>query len=392
MQGDTFDAQTRAPLMKFRRPVTGSNRAEIRKERTAPRQIPKNFRHFIIETHDGNGAGFLARETDDVVFPINVFSFEAREIGLRRAQVPRQFIERFAFRIHFAGDDGLMFLPGDGTFFLELNFRPLPFYDDRPRQPCHVQGEVMDAPQINIGRNFSGFEHAQKVFRPRFQNRQVPNQVKRLVLDGGLPAVLHLTFFEFDHLVHDELPVARGNLRVAGGQIGPGDLQVHGGLLLRFVARMEESNRRGAVGGMQAVLLAGHVIVNVVASAFFAAVEPVSLSHSCFIHSDEVTTVDLDSGREQVGVTQGRPELYPAGTSAGTRLWKIHKPLPHLRLGLEAEVGIGLLRAFFAAFFFDFSLGNRLNRRVSACIRQKRFGKGFGRVLTLLAGMQPSLE
>jgi len=118
-------------------------------------------------------------------------------------------------------------------------------------------------------------------------------------------------------------------------------LQVHGGLLLRFAARMEQPQGRGAVRGVQAVLLAGHVIVNVVSSAFFAAVESVSLSHSYFIHSDEVTTVDLDSGREQVGVMQGRPELNPAGTSAGTRLWKISKSLPHTRLGLEARVGIG---------------------------------------------------
>src|ERR1017187_3549176 len=102
---------------------------------------------------------------------------------------------------------------------------------------------------------------------------------------------------------------------------------------------MEQPQCRGAVGGVQAVLLAGHVIVNVVASAFFAAVEPVSLSHNC-IHSDEVTTIDLGSGREQVGVTQGRPELNPAGTSAGTRLWKLTKPYSSNWLGLEAEVGI----------------------------------------------------
>jgi hypothetical protein len=94
---------------------------------------------------------------------------------------------------------------------------------------------------------------------------------------------------------------------------------------------------------VQAVLLAGHVIVNVVASAFFAAVEPVSLSHNC-IHSDEFTTVDLSSGREQVGVTQGGPELNPAGTSAGTRVWKFPKPYSSNWLGLEAEVGIGLVR------------------------------------------------
>ena len=151
--------------------------------------------------------------------------------------------------------------------------------------------------------------------------------VERLVFDGGLPAVLGLAFFELDHFVHDELPVAGGNLRVAGGQIGAGDLQVHGGLLLRFACANGTTAAAVARSVVcKAVLLAGHVIVNVVASAVFAAVESVSLSHNC-VHSDEFTTVDLDSGREQVGVTQGGPELNPAGTSAGTHLWKSSKPL-----------------------------------------------------------------
>src|SRR5208283_4570056 len=134
---------------------------------------------------------------------------------------------------------------------------------------------------------------------------------------------------------------------IAGGEIGAGDLQVHSGLLLCFAARVEQPQGRGAVGGVQAVLLAGHVIVNVVASAFLAAVEPVSLSHNC-IHSDEFTTVDLDSGREQVGVTQGRPGLNPAGTSAGTRLWKFPKPYSSNWLGLEARVGIERVQGIFS--------------------------------------------
>src|SRR5665213_3169726 len=151
--------------------------------------------------------------------------------------------------------------------------------------------------------------------------------------------MLGFAFFEFDHFFHDELPVPYGDLRVAGGEISAGDLQVHGGLLLRLAAGMEQPQGRSAVSGVQAVLLAGHVIVNVVAAALFAPVESVSLSHYC-IHSDEFTTVDLDSGREQVGVTQGRPELNPAGTSAGTRLWKLTKPYSSNWLGLEARVGI----------------------------------------------------
>ena len=49
--------------------------------------------------------------------------------------------------------------------------------------------------------------------------------------------------------------------------------------------------------------------------------------------------VDLDSGREQVGVTQGRPELNFAGTSAGTQLWKSSKPLQFqlIRFGGEGR-------------------------------------------------------
>ena len=56
----------------------------------------------------------------------------------------------------------------------------------------------------------------------------------------------------------------------------------------------------------------------VVATAVFPFIDSVSLSHN-FAYSDEVTTIDLDSGKEHVGVTQGGPELNLAGTSTGTR-------------------------------------------------------------------------
>jgi hypothetical protein len=82
-----------------------------------------------------------------------------------------------------------------------------------------------------------------------------------------------------------------------------------------------------------------NLIPHLMPPGFSAAVEPESLSHYC-VHSDEVTAVDLDSGREQVGVTQGRPELNPAGTSAGTRLREIRKSLPHMQLSFEARGGI----------------------------------------------------
>ena len=102
---------------------------------------------------------------------------------------------------------------------------------------------------------------------------------------------------------------------------------------------MEQSRCGGSVIGAETFLFAGHVVVDVETTAVFSFIESVSLSHNC-VYSDEVTTIDLDSGREQVGVTQGRPELNFAGTSAGTRLWKLTKPYSSNWLGLEAEVGI----------------------------------------------------
>src|SRR5450631_2489253 len=93
---------------------------------------------------------------------------------------------------------------------------------------------------------------------------------------------------------------------------------------------------------MQAVLLACHLVVNVITSAFFSFIESESFSHNC-VYSDEVTTVDLDSGREQVSVKRSRPELNFAGKSAGTHRWQCSKLLQLRILSLEAEVGIGLI-------------------------------------------------
>src|SRR5581483_4572646 len=162
------------------------------------------------------------------------------------------------------------------------------------------------------------------MLRARFQKRQMPDVVKGFVLDGGLPAALGLILFKLYYFIHDELPVPRG------------DLRIHSRLLLRFLARMEQPQGCGTVSRAQAVLFARRVIVDVVTSSVFSPIESVSLSHSC-VHSDEVTTIDLDSRKEQVGVTQGGPELNRAGTSAGTHRWKFPKPFSSNRLGLEAR-------------------------------------------------------
>jgi len=151
VQRDALDAKSITALLELRRPVARADSSQIGEQGATARQVPQNFRHIFIKAHDGNGAGFLARTTDDVIFPIYILRFQKRQVGLRRAQVPRQLIERLAFGIGFAGDDGLMFLPCDGPLLLELDFRPAFLGQHRPRQPRHVHGKVVDAPQIDVG-------------------------------------------------------------------------------------------------------------------------------------------------------------------------------------------------------------------------------------------------
>ena len=134
-------------------------------------EVPQDFSHVFIESHNGNRFGFHPLVADDVVVPIHILRLQKRQIGLRRAQVPRQFVERLAFGIIFAGDDGQMFRQRDAALLLELDGRPAFLGQHRPRQPRHVQGKVLDASQVDRGRNFFRFQHTQEMFRARFQNR-----------------------------------------------------------------------------------------------------------------------------------------------------------------------------------------------------------------------------
>lgn len=65
--------------------------------------------------------------------------------------------------------------------------------------------------------------------------------------------------------------------------VSAGDLEVDHGLLHSLVFGMQQPHRRRPVGGVQAFLLAGQVVMDVVALAAFAAIESESLSHVCFI-------------------------------------------------------------------------------------------------------------
>jgi hypothetical protein len=142
--------------------------------------------------------------------------------------------------------------------------------------------------------------------------------------------------FYFDKINHDLTPGAFDKTFIRGRQISFGDLQVDGWLFRSFVFCVHKPGGGHPVTGVQTFLLAGYFVVKIIPSAILATVESEFLYHGCFIHSDEVTTEDLDSGREQVKVTQSRPELNFAGTFA----LNFHNSLTHKCQRVVAGGGI----------------------------------------------------
>ena len=69
-----------------------------------------------------------------------------------------------------------MFHKRDGAFFTVLHGGPVRFGQHRPRQPVRIHGVVVDAAQINIGRDGTGFQHGQKMFGGGFNQFALPER------------------------------------------------------------------------------------------------------------------------------------------------------------------------------------------------------------------------
>ena len=80
-----------------------------------------------------------------------------------------------------------------------------------------------------------------------FQNRQVADEIKRLVLHRHDVPGMGRVGFGLGQLVHCRLPSALGNLRVGGRQIRPRNMQVQDGLAVGFVLGMQEREGFGLV-------------------------------------------------------------------------------------------------------------------------------------------------
>ena len=136
---------------------------------------------------------------DGRVIPENYRTFtHGYAVTSHAAQMPEQFIIGAGGRVQFALDDFLVFLKGDGATFLMPHDGPVWFGQNRQRHPAHIHRVIVDAPQKHIGRNGTGLEHRQKMFRRRFNQLALADQIKGRVPHRGLPTVQGVSRLEFD--------------------------------------------------------------------------------------------------------------------------------------------------------------------------------------------------
>ena len=83
--------------------------------------------------------------------------------------MPGELVERAALRILFPPQNRLMLREGDRALFLEDRLGPLPTRQDRFRQPAHIEREVVQPSQVNIGADGSGAQDLKQMFGARIE-------------------------------------------------------------------------------------------------------------------------------------------------------------------------------------------------------------------------------
>lgn len=87
---------------------------------------------------------------NDPVLPVNVFGAKASDIALRTAQMPKELVKEFSLNVLFSVDDLLIFFKFDGSLLRVLNFGPGLTVEKWAKEPLHIQGEIMQTPEIVV--------------------------------------------------------------------------------------------------------------------------------------------------------------------------------------------------------------------------------------------------
>lgn len=267
MQADPVDSQAGAPLAKLSRAIGASHGDQVREERTRLGKPGEDLLHLGSEP---DLRGLLPapprlhpEETDHPGAPVDVLRVEMGEVGLGGAQVPRQLVERLALGVPLPLHDLGVFLPGDRPLLLEPYGGPLALGHQRPRQPVHVDAEVVEAAEEDVGRDGSLPEHREDGLGLRLDDDLRSERDDRLVLLEDLPAELVRPLLGLDERLQGVSPGALVHGRIAALQVGAGELEVEHGLPLGVVLGGDDLRGGVRVGGPEAGTLPGLAIVEV---------------------------------------------------------------------------------------------------------------------------------
>jgi len=218
---------------------------------------------FFHQRQSSPPAWTVGRVGEGVLVPVDVFGGQAGGIGLGGAGVPEEFVEVAALGVGLAGCDGATLGGRDGALLLEHRARPEQARDDGFEEPFHAEGVVVDAAEVNVGRDFAIGQGMIEVLGPGLGDGEVSDAIEVLVFDGDLPTATGLVGFLGDDMLHDFLPGARGEFWVGAVQVDAGEGEVQMGLTFGVVVGLEEALGLGAVAGFEGGLLAGDFVFEV---------------------------------------------------------------------------------------------------------------------------------
>jgi hypothetical protein len=149
-------------------------------------------------------------------------------------------------------------------------------------EPVHIEGEIINPSQKDIGRNRTLFEHSKELLSLRVEQRAIFDEVEGRVGERSFVSLPRLAVLARRDFIHDVLPGPLRESRIAFEQIDPSFLQIQRGRLVRFVLGLEQRLGFLMAPRFQALSFFGERIKEVEAStANVATNKTESRLHSC---------------------------------------------------------------------------------------------------------------
>ena len=92
MKRHALDPQGGAALFELGRTIARTHPPQIGKQRSGPGQGTEDPGGLIAETEQGDTTRLEALIADDLLSPVDILGIEPRQISLRGAQMPGQFV------------------------------------------------------------------------------------------------------------------------------------------------------------------------------------------------------------------------------------------------------------------------------------------------------------